>query len=411
MSHSILLGKTGFINMRYFLIIIVTAAFILGQFARVQLGNLGVTLIDIIILITSGMWMGKYFLIERKRIKNSQILMYLMGFFVSGITGLILFSSKLTPQEIIISLLYPLRLISYLSLFYVIKNSSEKTRKDIFKFLIVSGVVIVGIGFVQYFFYQSLGNLRYLGWDEHLYRLFSTFLDPNFAGAFLAIFILILVEIVISMGDKNKKLIFILLIFLAFVAEILTYSRTGFIMLLVGLGVFLLSFVSKKITIIILLTCLLLFFAAANTKIEGLNPFRIASSEARIESMGDAAKIITKHPLFGVGFNSYRYAQVQMGFRQELPNIQSHSDSGTDNSFLFALATTGVIGGIFFTLFLFSILGKSWKLASQKDFLARSFFASLVSVLVGSFFINALFYPMILGWLVVVGALIQSRKF
>ena len=53
--------------------------------------------------------------------------------------------------------------------------------------LLFSGLVIVGLGFVQYFFYLGLRNLYYLGWDEHLSFIFQL-LDPNFAGAFPALF-------------------------------------------------------------------------------------------------------------------------------------------------------------------------------------------------------------------------------
>jgi O-antigen ligase len=396
--------------MKYIFLIIVGVIFTLGQFARVQLGNVGVTFIDLTVVFISLVWAIKSILIEKQKIKIADIDKLVIGFFISGLIGLALFSNNLSITETGVALLYLVRLICYLSLFYIVKNLGVSEKTKVLKVLMASGSVIVGIGFLQYFFYQSLANLRYLGWDEHLYRLFSTFLDPNFAGAFFAIFLLILLELIITSTETKKRLLLSLLLILTFIAELLTYSRTGFIMLLVGVGVFLLSFVGKKVTVITLLFCIILFFAASNSKIEGLNPFRVVSSEARLNSARDAISIIEKHPIFGVGYNSYRYAQVKMGFRQELPKIQSHSDAGTDNSYLFAIATTGVVGGLFFALCLVRILRKGWIMSTQEAFLGRTFFASLIAVLVGSLFLNILFYPMILGWLLVEGALIRSKK-
>lgn len=395
--------------MKNALMIIVAIAFILGQAARLQIGNVGVTFIDSTVILLSLIWIIKINPFRKRSLKLSRAEKLSGGFFAAGIIGLLLFSTNLSPIEVGVSVLYLIRLLCYISLFYLVKTANKLDRANVIKTMIGVGASIVAIGFVQYFFYQSLANLRYLGWDEHLYRLFSTFLDPNFAGAFFAIFILFLLEILLTPTEKNKRVFLAILLMITFVAELLTYSRTGFIMLLVGIGVFLLSFASKKVTAATLLLCLVLFFVAANAKIEGLNPFRIASSQARIDSMKDAVSIIQKYPVFGVGFNAYRYAQIQMGYREEMPLVQSHSDAGTDNSYLFVLATTGVVGGIAFVAALITILKSVWMYSVQKVFLGRALFASLIAVCVGSLFLNILFFPMILGWLLVTGALIRNK--
>jgi hypothetical protein len=390
--------------------IIITVAFVLGQFARIQIGNVGITLLDITVVLLSLSWGIKNIYVRKNKLQFFSIEKFFLGTFISGLIGLALFSHNLFLNEIVISLLYLVRLLCYVSLFYIVRNLGDVDKKKIVTILLVGGSAIVGIGFLQYFFYSSLGNLRYLGWDEHLYRLFSTFLDPNFAGAFFAIFLMVLLESLFTSESRPKRLVFSILLVMTFIAELLTYSRTGFIMLLVGTGVFLMSYVGKRVTFITLLVCLLLFFAAANSKIEGLNPFRVVSSEARLDSARDASSIIMKYPLFGVGFNAYRYAQIKMGFRDETPKIQSHADSGTDNSYLFILATTGLVGGVFFTLAMNKILKKMWKLSSEKVFLGRAFFASIIAVLTGSLFLNILFYPMILSWLLIVAGTIRSKK-
>jgi len=87
----------------------------------------------------------------------------------------------------------------------------------------------------------------------------------------------------------------------------------------------------------------MLFALISSSNVENMNLFRRTSSLARLNNYSTAIKIITGHPLLGVGFNSYRYVK-EMYIKPGLGNIPSHADAGLDNSFLFILATTGIIG-------------------------------------------------------------------
>lgn len=391
-------------------IIIAAVAYILGQVARIQLGNIAFTLLDLVMAILASGTIFWVYGIKRQSLKIGNYEKLIGVFLLTGIIGLLLYSNNLTLTQMGISLLYPLRLIYYLCIFYVVRNWHNRERQFLISLLIIIGIVIVALGFVQYLFYPALKNLYYLGWDEHLYRLFSVFLDPNFASAFFALFLLFIFELGLNAKTVLMRLTFGVLIGLTLLALLLTYSRTGVIMFFVGGGVFLISYLGKKTAIIVLTIFLILFFALANTKIEGLNPFRTASSSARITSAGEALKIIYSHPIFGVGFNAYRYAQINMGYRLENPQFPSHADAGTDNSYLFVLATTGITGFGIFIVFWFRLLRWAKFQANNKVFLGRSIFAVFCSVLVGSFFINLMFYPMVIVWLVVNSALIQNKK-
>ena len=72
--------------------------------------------------------------------------------------------------------------------------------------MLISGSLIVLLGFIQLMFYPALRNLYYLGWDEHLYRMFSTFLDPNFAGAFFVLFTLFVIDMSLRYKKEFKNL-------------------------------------------------------------------------------------------------------------------------------------------------------------------------------------------------------------
>lgn len=390
-------------------ILLVGLSYLFGQVARVQLGNIGVNFLDVAVAVTVFLWMISQ-LVRKDRLFEFTKIPTLFAVFIGiGLLSLLVFSSHLTLQQVGIATLYPLRLLFYSMLYFPVKQLTEKNSEFALKTLFFVGAGIVGIGYLQYFFYPYLRNLYYLGWDDHLYRMFSVFFDPNFASAFFIVFLLFCIDIYLRHKIFHRFLV--LGVSLAtMMAIFLTYSRTGFIMLIIGLGVYFLLFLSKRKALIALGVSFVLFVALANTKIEGLNPFRTASSAARIESAQHAVQIFQRNPIMGVGFNAYRYAQTQLGFREENPAVPSHADAGTDNSYLFVLATSGIVGGGIFLLLLWQILRSMKERADSNDFPARGLFAGSISMLAGSLFLNILFYPMLILWVVVLSGLIRSKK-
>ncbi len=346
---------------------------------------------------------------KRKYFFKNKILLFLLLFVFTGFVSLLLSLSWLSETEFLIAVSYLLRFIAYSSILFAFYFLEEDYKKTIPLKLLIGGLIFTLIGFIQYFFYENLSNLYYLGWDMHLYRLFSTFLDPNFAGAFLTLCFLLALDRVISV-KKNSLVIFDFFCLFSFtVAILLTYSRSAFIMLLVG--TIILLFLRKKVKIMvgILVFLIIAFFSLANTKIEGLNPWRIASVDARFESMNEALKVIVKNPILGVGFNSYRYAQVKMGMKDSLRTKISNADAGTDNSFLFVIATTGIIGFSFFILYWLNIL-KELKNRFGNYSYAEIAFVSSIALGFNALFINSLFFPAVLFWVYMLCAITVSRK-
>ena len=230
-----------------------------------------------------------------------------------------------------------------------------------------------------------------------MYRMFSIFLDPNFAGAFFVLFFVFLMDGFL----KNKSKIIVLLLILTLGAVFLTFSRSALLMLIISSSL-LFIFMNKKRFILMLIAVAILVLVASSKyfNIENINLFREASSQSRINTAKSALVIIKNNPVFGVGFDSYRYAQLRYGFRVEGKDSISHSDAGTDNSFLFILATTGIVGLILYLLLWFNIL----KIASPLAI------ASIIGVFVDSLFINSLFYSFIMLWLWVIIALSPKNK-
>ncbi len=351
-------------------------------------------------------------LLKKRKLEYLNIFYPLLGFIGIGLFSLLLDLRYLTFNQFLVSFLYLLRFIVYVSLIWSVARIAKDKNLNVK--LLVTGALFIIFGFIQYFYYNNLRNLYYLGWDDHLYRLFSTFLDPNFAGAFLSLIFIFSLGLAIDFYRKKKKILLWLTSFVgtaSLIALFLTYSRSALIMLVVGLIVFFILNKFIKQLFVVLVSVLILYVLFANTKIEGLNPFRIASSEARLSSASQAIDIFSKNPVFGVGFDSFRYTQVRYGTRTHMGSAASNADAGTDNSFLFVLVTTGVVGFVFFLKFLFEIGNSLFKMFQKgKSIFASVAISSFIAILVNSFFINSLFYIFIMSWVFIVIGISLSRK-
>lgn len=390
--------------------ILLIITFPIAEVGRIQFANgVAISLNDILLGILIAVWVI-YLLRRKKKIQKGVLFKPLVVFSAVALICLILNFSNLGLSKFLISGLYLVRFVCYASLYFVFKEFDAKFKQKVSLMLLFAGLLVVFLGFVQYFFYPSLRNLYYLGWDEHLYRLFSSFLDPNFVGAFLAMFFLFSLSFIPRILNKKPSLKFLPTIGVSVLilgALYLTYSRSALIMLVVGLVAYL-SLTNKKrlIAISVIGLILLVFLVPKSFQTEGTNFLRIASSDARINAAGEAVKIFSKNPLYGVGFDAYRYAQHQQGLGGQYWQT-SHGGAGTDNSFLFVLATTGVIGLLAFLYLLSKIFVLAFSNLKKSKF-AVILLSSLLGLIVNSFFLNSLFYVFILEWVWILAALTES---
>lgn len=384
-------------------------SFPLAEVGRVQFSNgVAFTLNDLLLIL-----LILYF-IAFKLVKNSRLPKYLLikpilGFIIIAFVSLLINYFNYSLNNLFVSALYLVRFTLYASLYFIVIEFKDEFKRKIPLFLLFSGTITTILGYIQFFFYPSLKNLFYLGWDEHLYRMFSTFLDPNFAGVFFSLFFIYsLTFISKNLKDNKRLLIYSSISLLSLISVYLTYSRSGLIMLLISVLTFLLLKNKKKLVIlVILLLILIIFIIPKSFKTEGTNLFRINSSTARVDSLNQAIEIFIKHPVLGVGFNAYRYAQNKYVGLNTTYWQTTHSGAGTDNSFVFVLATTGVIGFVAYLYLIYEIF-KLAKLRIKKNIFAPILIASLSGLLVSSLFINGLFYVFLLEWIWILAGLTES---
>lgn len=386
-----------------FLIPLFFLLFSFTEIGRIQLQNaVAINLTDIIILPIFFIWLFKI-----KKSKNYFLSGPLVLFTISCFISLIFSFSLFPVNNILIGSLYLFRFIYYSFLYFVFRDFDEKLHSKVLNYLFLSGIIIIIIGFIQYFLYPNLANLMYQGWDNHIFRLFSTFLDPNFAGTFLVlffIFIFILRDQIKFL--KNKYILYFLLI-ANFVAIILTYSRGAILML--GVSCLAYCFVKKNFKLIVFFVGILIItgiILSPRYYIENTNLFRMASTTARLESIQSAFKIYERNKLFGVGFNNFRYAREKYGYQDLSKFGPSHSGAGTDNSFVLVLVNSGILGILTFIFLQIKLLKLSlMKISSNK--LSQVLFVSLIGLIANSMFINSLFYSFFLIWIFILAGVTE----
>jgi O-antigen ligase len=392
--------------------ILLILAFPLAEVGRVQFSNgIAFSLNDVLLAALIIVW-GIYFFRKKKSLGKSQLLKPIAVFSAIGLISLALNLVNLSLDRFLISFLYLARWVCYASVYFIYKEFDTKFKVKINYAMLFSGFIVVLLGFVQYFFYPSLRNLYYLGWDEHLYRLFSSFLDPNFAGVFFALFFIYTVNFLNDFFKKKqwgKFFLICLLSILTLISLYLTYSRSALLMLLVSIVVYL-YFINKKKFIVLILLLILssVFILPKSFKTEGTNFLRATSSEARISTVREAVTVIQKNPLYGVGFNAYRYAENRLGLIGGAKWEVSHGGAGTDNSFLFVLATTGIIGLAAYLWLIYKIFALGLT-NIRKNKLAVVLLSSLAGLIFSSLFINSLFYVLILEWIWIMAAFTESN--
>lgn len=323
-----------------------------------------------------------------RRIKDSDKISQSFSIFVLiALLSLIFTPISLTFFQRIVSFLYLLRLVGYFGVYFAVSyliKMKKITKNQVINLLGATGVTLAIVGWFQYFLYPDLRNLYYLGWDPHYLRIFATYLDPNFLGL---IFVFTLI-ILFSQSDRGVNALRWLVRFFVLVTLAFTYSRSSyFAAMVVSL---LATLIKRKISIALfalsILTVSILLLPRPSG--EGVRLERLFSIRERIESWQQGLKIFTQYPILGVGFNTMRYAKIKY-FPEVKQTLVNHSGAGVENSFIFIAATTGVVGLISYTYFLYQAFSNSGILSQL----------TILAAIVHGLFLNSLLFPWIVMWL------------
>lgn len=339
----------------------------LGQLLRISGVNL--YLFDIVVF-GANLYLLLFFLKKKKFYINSPLILFSFFSLFTFITSIFQTSGFLF-SEILYVLSFWVRFNMYflfgIFVFNLIKFQflSKETFK---KILLYNFYLLTLLNLLQYFFVLDISFMESFGFDPHTQRLTGFFLDPNFMGFYLILY-LFLNEILLK-----KIYVSYILIFMLF----LTDSRSAFLTLMLFLILY--SFKNFKSAFFLSLFTLLLFtFSNLNSRIEHFSAPNDSSS-LRIESWVNALKIYEASPYFGIGFNNYRNYLIGLNITSP-ENYFLNSSNYSDSSLLSVLTFSGALGLLIFVSFYLSYL---------KNF---NYFILLSLIFFNSLIINSMFFP------------------
>lgn len=346
------------------------------------------------------------FALTRRREKNRSGLTLIapIAAFIAAATGsLIINSGRFSGEELFNGSMYLIRWILYAGI-YAVAGLSRLSGKFWTLGLIGVGTALAVLGCTQFVFYPDLRNLEYLGWDPHYYRLFSTFLDPNFAGIILVLTIL-LGWYVRSFLSKWMWVVFLGVTVLTLY---LTYSRSSFLAFLAALTV--IGIIKSHLRNILILALLVMVGMVFIPKPGGdtLRLDRMESTLARLGNWKESIVLFQSSPVFGHGFNTLRYVQE----KSDTGTSFSRAASGVDSSVLFILVTTGIAGLAAYVWLVIrsATLAKETYALSRTRELAIVVAASGAAIAVHSLFSNSAFYPWVMVWMWILLGVLEHEK-
>ncbi|OGG26788.1 hypothetical protein A2960_01295 [Candidatus Gottesmanbacteria bacterium RIFCSPLOWO2_01_FULL_39_12b] len=356
----------------------------------IDIPGVNIYLADIVLLLMIVVWIMNIFPLINL-LKKEGILFSVLPFMSIALFSLIFSPIILTLQEKAIAFLYFIRFVCYffyyITVVYLLKLKILK-KSEIIHGLTISGLLLATFGWLQYFFYPDLRNLFYLGWDPHYKRIFGSYLDANYLGIILTLTLTLL-----FIKYKSKAGIW-LARFGIFLTLMFTYSRSSYLALTVAGIIYL--FAKGKVNLLKYL--ILVIFVSAlilpRPSGESVKLERVFSLEQRLINWEQGFRILSQYPLVGIGFNTVRFAKFQYGYL-ESDYMTNHAGAGFDNSFLFVGVTTGLIGLAGFIYFLGKIYQRGGLLTK----------ITLGSIIVHSLFLNTLFWPWVLQWLMLITAI------
>lgn len=390
---------------------------IIGQVVRLSVLGAESSIIpnDIILPVLVIAWLFKKLTSRTWKFPRHSLSAPLWAWLTIMSVSLVAQATNYSQREFLSGALYLLRWLEYATLFWMALDFCRtRWRAERYLRLIIwTGVIIAGLGFIQLYLFPDFSFMVPQGWDPHVGRLLSTWFDPNFLGGYLSLLITIALAIALSKKPWAARWWWAA-IGLMTVAVILTFSRSAYVALAVGTG--LVALIRSRTIFFLGLAAFLatiFFVPRVQERVVGIRTID-ETAKLRLVSWNNALAVIHDHPWVGVGYNLYRYVQVQYNF---VDTAQEHSASGSDSSFLTAWVTTGVIGlSVYLWLFI-ALIREAWKtwqdraLSAEWQGYGLGLTAGLIGLFAHSQFVNSFFYPHIMEavWILIAMAIMVRQ--
>lgn len=389
---------------------------VFGQIVKIELGGGGLLLTDGVMVVLVTVWILRNIL-YRPRVNWNVLIWWLVLFLATGTMINIWWSHDYGSMVSWKMWLYWIRLIIYSSALPITWSVVfwDKNWRKWCQVFLWSGAFFLILGLIQLKLLPDISFLTQFGWDPHQGRLLSTFLDPNFAGAYLILMASLSLAFYLSIDNWTKtKLFYGVLSGLFLFGIILTLSRSALLAVAIVFAIMTL-WQDRRIFIlgIFLGALLVLNNPRLAERLHGI--YKVdETAQLRINSWEDNFEIAKDNYWIGVGYNAMAEEQYRRGV---IENTSVHSAGGSDSSYITIWSTLGIVGlGVVWILYgLF--LGLAWKIYLNHKFdIGYRYFAlgvmgGIMGVLVHAQFTNSLFYPHIfIPVLILMGIVMGSGK-
>lgn len=381
---------------------------VLGQLIRIPIGSDG-TIIpnDVIVPALIIAWLLRRLASGTWKLHRHSLTTPISAMVLVMFLSLVLNIGREDMREWLNGALYFIRWIEYALLFWIALDIFE-TRDKAWRYvqgITVVAVVLAVLGFIQLKLFPDFSFMVPQGWDPHVGRLLSTWFDPNYLGGLFAVCAAITLAISMSHSFRQARWWWIATALLS-LAEVLTFSRSGYVGFVLALG-FVVLIRSRAVAFLGLLALIsvVVFVPRVQERVIGIRTVD-ETAQLRLVSYRNAFTVIGDHPYFGIGYNLYKYVQVEYNF---LEKTTEHSASGSDSSILSIWVTTGTIGVVVYLWLFFALLRELWKtwrdttLPRVWQGFGLGAFAGVLGLIAHSQFVNGLQYPHLMEvvWLLV----------
>lgn len=370
-----------------YLFLLILGLFSLGQLQRIQLTEVVVfyaydLLIMVWLILSLIKFPQKWQQVLKVGTRNKWLYLAL-GWILVGWLGV-----ALRGESLLIPILYVTRTLAYASFGLSLSWIQPFSQLNQKKLWILAGLIVAGLGLTQYLALPDTRFIKFLGWDDHYYRLISTQLDPNYTGILLVMTFFLLWGLDFKSKWNTAKTI--LLMFLT-ATLLLTYSRASYLSWLATSLLLLLLNIKHQQKINYLLLGLIGLFVVSLPFLPrpggaGVKLERTSSIQTRVKSSQTTLQQL----------NSYQWLIGRGAFIPQEIN-QAHQDwpdtaRFADNLEVFIVGSVGVVG-----LILTMQLLANWGLVLYKK--ERFIFLAFVAIFIHSQFNHTLFQPFVWLWL------------
>ena len=361
-----------------FKLLLIFCAYLPFQIALSPSSGVDLASARVFILTLFFMWLAESLKQKKVFLQNNKTSFFLFSFlFLNVISSIVSKNSDWSMRKLLF-------LFSIFPLYFIgvaLIDTKEKMLKVI-KCLVWGGFLVALLGIGQFIFqfifgleatYQFWANyvsplflgqnvteavLKNPSWlvnisGETYLRAIATFPDPHMLSFFLGM----LLPFALGLFLKLKNKLYLLVFFVLFIADLLTFSRGGYLGLFAGAGVAFLVLLARlerknKIRIIIftiLASSLLFIPGPISQRFFSSFDWKEGSNQGRIETWEKALEIILEHPFLGVGIGNYALeVSATANYRDPIYAHSNYLDIAAETGIISLLAWLGFLGSVFF---------------------------------------------------------------